>query len=908
MLWAPVGRAAVGRHAADAPMITCIAIAVWLFVALVVTRLLRARVNQPGATRQGGRWLALLLILGVPLLFRPHELLQSGQDPGVYLNAAGAFHRHQSVFHVDPLLAEVPPSLRNYFLFGHAGYGLTKDSCLEIKDLDTARIGPRFPPLYPILMSPLIARGTPPLALYVAPLFALLTALALFVLLERLCRQSWAGGLAALFYLGAPLLIWHARAPRAELVAGFFCLAGFTLLLHAWEGEPWRRWPDLLIGAACVTLAPFIHITGWFMAVATASLIFCWLATGRADALLYPPLAALGLALFSWQTLFIGDQYQLRRFVEPCVQNPLRVLLVLLVLLVVPLLAVAIGRRCRRLPEQAAAWIRPSLSRRHQVELALLVATAALALHVGRTPLDARVFRGYEYHYIYPTDMPLAVRLISMPIALLGLAGLLALLLSRRPGAESRTAWVLWMLPGAFLVGNMQDFFMTRYLTPYFIPLLAGSLAALLALLPARAGWPRIARPAAAALVLGLMLWQRLSMVTTTEYRGLAAFFDHVAAPIRAGNGILLAEYARHATALEHIGGVTLLSLDNETRRDYRPILQAWQTIMERHPDRPAFFVTPFSPPVDDRFTFEWVQTSTLDAERLTVGRYRLPGAARAAHLDLHLYRMTLAPPPAPALPAVRTFDDGNMGLARFGRARPASWAPDGVALAAGTPTTIALSRSASFQAGDRLLLFLYEDAPGAAPLLDTSGAPPPGLEAPGWQRLTNGWSVAAWMATQATTLQEWPVHTVRPALAVDAWHLAPHQALPLEIAARTRGPWRHDFIARSVNSPCAMLTPTGAGAAGACLAILMAPDPHYGGTRTAWQVVDGEADLGTRRVTGERWSWQVWPLPAATPAAPYDWLALRPTGPGVPPQDDVSVARLACMAVLDASSYTNRP
>lgn len=903
MLSAPVESAAVGRRTTDAPMITCIAITVWLFVALVVFRLLRTRADAPGATRRGGLWLALLLVLGMPLLFRPHEVLQSGQDPGVYLNAAGAFHRHQSVFHTDPLLAEVPLSSREHFLFGHAGYGLTKDSCLEFKDLDTARIGPRFPPLYPIIMSPLIAYGMPPLALYVVPLFVLLTALVLFVLLERLCRQSWAGALAALFYLGAPLLIWHARAPRAELVAAFFCLAGFTLLLHAWEGEPWRRWPNLLIGAACVTLAPFIHITGWFMAVATAGMIVCWLATGRSDALLYPPLAALGLAVFAWQTLRIGDQYHLGRFIEPCLQDPLRVLLVLLVLLTIPLLAVAIGRRCRRLPERASAWIRPAMRRRDQVALALLVAAAALALYLGRSPLHTRVFRGYEYHYVYPTDMPLAVLLISAPIALLGLAGLLALLLSRRPGAESRTAWVLWMLPGAFLVGNMQDFFMTRYLVPYFIPLLAGALAAVTTLLPARAGWPRLVRPAAALVVLGLMLGQRLSMITTTEYRGLAAFFDGMAAPVRAEQGILLAEYARHATALEHIGGVTLLSIDNETRRDYRPIFDAWQRIMERHPDRPAFFMTPFSPPAEGRFTFEWVQSRSLDAQILPVGRHRLPGAPRPTHLDLHLYRMTLAPPPPPALPAVRLFDDGNVGLARFARARPVSWSPDGIALPAAVPTPIALSQEVSLSAGDRLLLFLYDGTSASTPLLDLTPARPVGLQPPHWQPLTNGWSIAVWSASQATVLRDWPVHTHRAAMAVDAWHLTARQALPLDFAARTLGPWRLDIMARGVHSPCAMLTPTGSGAAGLCLAILMAPDPDYGDSRTAWQVVDGEADLGTRRVPGQRWTWQVWPLPTATLTNTYDWLTLRPTGPGVPTQDNTPVARVACLATFKTGS-----
>ena len=75
----------------------------------------------------------ILLILSVILLFRPHEDIYGGQDPGSYLNSAVSFARHGTVIYTDPLLSQVNKEQRHLFFYGHRKFGKTKAACLWIK-------------------------------------------------------------------------------------------------------------------------------------------------------------------------------------------------------------------------------------------------------------------------------------------------------------------------------------------------------------------------------------------------------------------------------------------------------------------------------------------------------------------------------------------------------------------------------------------------------------------------------------------------------------------------------------------------------------------------------------------------------------------------------------------------------
>ncbi len=233
-------------------------------------------------------------------------------------------------------------------------------------------------------------------------------------------------------------------------------------------------------------------------------------------------------------------------------------------------------------------------------------------LYLRTEPPAERIFTEYVYHYIYPTDLRLARVYFSRPICALALLGLTLVFVLRRCNWSAK-AVILTLLPHAFLIGNMYDLFMTRYMLIAICPLVAIGITACFDYLPLR-GHARAAVHALASLLVCTMLFHnRLPMVTTTEYRGLSRYLTHFADAINDSNGILLAEYPRLAVPLEHFHGIPMLGIDNEQRSNYEPALAAWQTVMDAHPGRPAFFLTPFGTPVSDRFIFEPAMTRRFD-------------------------------------------------------------------------------------------------------------------------------------------------------------------------------------------------------------------------------------------------------------------------------------------------------
>ena len=205
-------------------------------------------------------WLALIVSAAI-LYLRPHEDVFGGEDPGSYLNSALTYQRVGGFFYTDELLSEMPLSDRSIFLYGHSWFGETKDACLWVKDLDTARMGPRFQPAYPLVMGA-ISKILPNRAiLYVAPIFAIFVSLALLCLAAISFQHTRLHAFAAVaLYLLNPLTLWHGRCPRPELLASFFIFAGAALLINAWHEKQWRGACDIVLGAICIVAAPFFHI------------------------------------------------------------------------------------------------------------------------------------------------------------------------------------------------------------------------------------------------------------------------------------------------------------------------------------------------------------------------------------------------------------------------------------------------------------------------------------------------------------------------------------------------------------------------------------------------------------------------------------------------------------------------
>ena len=303
-------------------MVPMIGVGLWLLAGAAMGRAVRGTARACGAGRSALAVWFLLAAFAIVLLFRPHEDIFGGQDPGAYLNAACSFARHKTLFHTDPLLAQVNERLRAEFFYGHSGFGLTKDACLWVSDLKTARIGPWFLPAYAVMMSAVAWLVAPAAVLYVAPLLGLLTAATLAMLAARLIRRPWAGAAAFLLYVLNPVVIWNARAPRAEMGAGFFLMIGWVLIFDAWDRARRRGGLDLTLGAICLGVAPFFHATAWHPVLASFA-VLCWIAVaGRLDFLPVVPVAVLTVAGFIAQTRFVTDCYAIWRFAEPLLRHP----------------------------------------------------------------------------------------------------------------------------------------------------------------------------------------------------------------------------------------------------------------------------------------------------------------------------------------------------------------------------------------------------------------------------------------------------------------------------------------------------------------------------------------------------------------------------------------------------------
>ena len=659
-----------------------------------------------------GLW-TLLGLAALALLFRPHEDIFGGEDPGAYLNAGITYGRQQKFFEVDPLLAQVPPATRPDFYYGHAGYGTTKDACLWVREPDRAVVGPHFQPAYPLLIALVSRLAGPASALFVIPVFTLGLALALRALAALLLSHRLAGLIAFLLFLLNPLTLWHGRCSRPEIIAGFMFFGGCALLLNARRQPCWARWPDLTLGAAAVCLAPFFHITAGYLLIPAALVLATIILRGRADFLLFSLIAMAALVAFTWQMKLITDYYGLSRFLDHLIFRPA----LAYGLFAAGFAALAAGcwlsrraaarqgvadpekssnnsseerprpnvalqqesssvvhswrdalRRVRSCLHSSSSGV-PVLSLVTAITTTLLILAAALP---GDAAASRLLWRPIE-NYLYLADFKTFARMISLPMALLALAGWIVWLTGPAAGRRERIALALVVFPALFFSGSIRDFMMTRYWFVALLPMAALALTALACWLTSRArsAWAAVI---AAALIILLGGYHRMQLVTVTDYRGLARYLRPYAELMQKENGILLGEYSRLAAPLEHFFGIPTLGLDNERQDDYSRAEQAWETIMRKYPDHPAFFMTPFHEPISERFDFHLARDAEFKGRKLLQARQGLPTRIGEHRLRLRLYRMRLRPPgaasPSPSAPFQYQMDSGNMGLRHFANPR----------------------------------------------------------------------------------------------------------------------------------------------------------------------------------------------------------------------------------------------
>jgi hypothetical protein len=882
-------------------MIILAATAFWLFTAFILARLIKIDRSSVAASRTSWALRFALMIVSIFIFFRPHEEIRSGQDPGVYINTAGAIANHGALFFTDEMLEQVPVKDRSVFFLGHLeGYNLTKDSCLHVKDLETAQIGPRFPVLYPIAMSLAIHLSGARLALYVVPLFAVLTGYALCVLAGFVFRRSEAGPLAFLFYTCMPHVVWHARAARPEIIASFFCLAGLVLLLHAASSASRTAVGNVLYAALAVALAPFLHVTAWFVAIAMIVPVGILLLSARRDFLVYPAVAVAGVLAYVHQTVTVADQYNLAPKLKPLLEGRLP-FVIIGTSLALPIIVYVIGclLRKRRVWSSLSTRFTPSrlLSLRASMALAFIVLCAYLYLRTD--PVNGRSFDGYAYHYFYPTDLRLLRVYLSRSVCLLGGFGLILMILSKTRTQAHLTVLIV-LLPNALLMGNVHDFFMTRYFLLAACPLIVLGLSKTITTLPL----PAMVRPISTSLlaigVCILLLNRRTTMVTTTEYKGLTAFIQEFADEVTRENGIMLAEYTRLATPFEHLHGIPLLSLDNETRVDYRPAMDAWESIMAENPSRTAFFLTPFGTPVSDRFEFEPVRSETLVYDSLDAGRNQLPMSKTSRSLSLSLYHMQRNKDSLPPQHYIRGFDGSNMGLRRFVRHNrhvdTKEWSIDGHLLRAGEVGRINFESDVSVGNASQLIIFAIQDGIGTP---NVSSLTNDGNFKLAWRHVFNQWWIGKMTGDKNSRVNGLDMLPSEHLLVTDVHHISGDRARRILTVPNENGLRLMTFTGRWARSPSRLLAPLPSAESGFVCLLLNAPDDT--GQRAKVRIGTRDASLGSRTVETGKWTWELWPVGKGQTSG-TQWLKLQvdPTwDPALKGYPDDLALRIGCIASL---------
>lgn len=614
-----------------------VSVFLWALCLGVLARCVAAlRAGHPG---RDSLIAAALVAAAVMLLFRPHEDIYGGQDPGAYVNSSMSIANRGSLFHRDEMLALLPEGKAHLFFHGHSGFRQTRDACVWVRDSELSIVGPWFQPAYSILASiPGLIAGVGGVLL-VSPLFGLFTAAALAALAFALTRNRWAALLAFVFYALDPNTLWQARCPRPELPAGFLLAGAWALLLSSARKPDMRAVPDTVLGVLALFAAPFFHVTLWPASILTAVAFFCAAPFGRPHMAVIAPFGLLALAILDFQSECVTNCYGFLKYtaaIRPW--TPLLAAVTAAGSVGAALIGMKRPLSVSRLKMPAPAAVALAAAGLACVAVILLLAcgvrfSSALAVMAPRSSLTL-------------TDMAGWVSIESSFRVAILIAGMAAIALGRgiRPAAAGAALLICW-LPAIVLVGRVPQlmYFARRY-QPALIPLSALAASFLVLRVSRLPRFGRIAAASLASLAIIAGIAGRSRLFTLTENKGLTAFLTPFAETVKRENGILLCEYTRLAAPFDHVFGISTLGIDQAMRTDdeYTDIVRIWDDIRSWNPGRPAFFATPFA---DTRFPTNGltvVKNGIFDKVVLERS-HLLPRRVRRLDLQLTLYRF---PPP----------------------------------------------------------------------------------------------------------------------------------------------------------------------------------------------------------------------------------------------------------------------
>jgi hypothetical protein len=227
-------------------------------------------------TTSAWAWASLVLAIGLAasLYARPGECLLDGRDASVYVAIGRTIERTGGVVADDPLVAAVPPGLRDALL---ARDPILPDHLARfpggiLVSPGGTRLLPLFNHLLPAWFAALSALGVPGDGYAVNVVFGVLAVFAVWVV----GRRAWspaAGAVAALLLSVSYGQVVYSRLAFSEVLAQFLLIAGTGALLIA--RDTGSRLAGAAAGAA-IGLTGFARLEGLVLIVPLALVFLAW--------------------------------------------------------------------------------------------------------------------------------------------------------------------------------------------------------------------------------------------------------------------------------------------------------------------------------------------------------------------------------------------------------------------------------------------------------------------------------------------------------------------------------------------------------------------------------------------------------------------------------------------------------
>jgi hypothetical protein len=624
---------------------------------LIFRSIPKARTTNSGGERKFLIILTVLIVLSGLLYLRPHEYIEGGWDPGVYVNTAVNVARTGSLTVHDRVLPLLNPSERSLFYHLRGVPPLPqKYGGFSVIDEDKGIIRPRFYHLYPSLSAILAAFYGAKGVFYVNPILAIGSVIGIF-LLGRTLLSPTTGLVAAAILALDPVQVWFSRFPTSEMTAQFFLIAGTIALLSYLSSN---HLSYAFISGMCLGVALLARPSN--VLILTPALIIAFLCRKekmfqRKDMIFLLLLCFFALHL-TWQSLYFNRLYFMRLYTYMCPSLRRHLLFIGL-----PILGVVVTMRLwyGKLREKSIRFEKSSLL------LKIITVSGLLIITFYGYFVRPKVGSGFDSTnlvelgwFVTPLGLIIGLGGVNLsifklrsekvfPLVLLVVSSILFLyrkdLYPIYPWALRR--YVPMVIPGLALYSGIAFTEARHYLSSRWDKFLDSRIIGALLIT-----------------VIAVLLFFKISsapmLVTTTDYKGMANFISEMAKQLP--EGLFVCEGSWLATPLAYIHGRETLQVSDLTPDKCRKLEKVFLKLLNR--GEKIWYIPLRKNPIGEMIDFLPVQSFGVATSVLHRAKRAVPSKMRPFEPEVTIYRIEKA--------GEKQFEQGesyhiDVGYANFG-------------------------------------------------------------------------------------------------------------------------------------------------------------------------------------------------------------------------------------------------